>query len=174
MTVLVPHDPRWAALFVAAAAQVRRLGRDDWLVEHIGSTAVPGLPAKPIIDLAVRVRDDEDFLEHVHGLERGGWSLGSAVRSHRVMVLERSGRRTHIAHFFAADRWETCNQRIFRDWLLGHPEDAAEYAAVKTAAAVAARAEGTPYNAAKAAVVQTIMDRARADRGLPVIPVSDK
>jgi GrpB-like predicted nucleotidyltransferase (UPF0157 family) len=104
---------------------MRRLANASWLIEHIGSTSVPGLAAKPIIDLAVRIQDSNDFEAHRAPLEAGGWRLGSGVRSHRAMLLERDGRRTHIAHFIEARNWEENDQRILRDWLFCHPDDVA-------------------------------------------------
>lgn len=59
--VLEPHDPSWRDRFAAAAAELNRFGNPDWVIEHIGSTAIPGLAAKPIIDLAVRVDDAADL-----------------------------------------------------------------------------------------------------------------
>lgn len=172
--VLVPYDPEWPKQFARAAAELRQLGDSDWLIEHIGSTAVPGIMAKPIIDVAVRIRDQEDFDDHRAGLEAGGWRIGSGVRSHRVMVYEPAGVRTRIAHFFPAADWETVNQRILRDWLLGHPADAARYEEAKLAAADAARLGKSSYNIGKTAVIQEIVDRARAERGLPSVSVYDK
>jgi GrpB-like predicted nucleotidyltransferase (UPF0157 family) len=172
--VLVPYDPRWPEQFRSAAADIHELGSSAWVIEHIGSTAVPGMTAKPIIDLAVRVEDERDFLRHRPGLERGRWRTGSSVRSHTVMVREVEGTRTHIAHFFERQLWPEVNQRLFRDWLLSHPRDARDYEAVKRSAADASTDDGVSYNEGKARFVQEIVDRARRQRGLPLGPVSDK
>lgn len=172
--MLVAYDPSWPELFTAAAAQLRSHGDPDWVIEHIGSTAIPGMRSKPIIDLAVRVADAADFETHRSALERSGWRRGSAVRSHPVMLRERDGVRTHIAHFFTAADWDAVNQRILRDWLLEHPADADRYRHAKCDA-VAAAARGTSsYSAAKTPVIQEILDRARTARGLPRVEVSDK
>ena len=150
--MLVPYDPRWPDLFRSAAADIHELGSSAWVIEHIGSTAVPGMTAKPIIDLAVRVEDERDFRRHRPGLERGGWHTGSSVRSHPVMVREVEGTRTHIAHFFERRLWPEVNQRLFRDWLLSHPRDARDYEAVKRSAADASTDDGVSYNEGKTAV----------------------
>jgi len=172
--MLVPYDPSWPAQFEQAAAGMRDSGDPDWVIEHIGSTAIPGMRAKPVIDMAVRVTDAAEFEQHRASLERDGWHLGSAVRSHPVMIRESDGVRTHIAHFFAAADWDAVNQRILRDWLRAHPDDADRYVHAKCDA-VAAAARGTAsYNAAKTPVIQEIVDRARTARGLPVVAVSDK
>ncbi|WP_350350671.1 GrpB family protein [Microbacterium sp. A8/3-1] len=172
--MLVSYNPRWPEQFKEIAAEIRTHGNPEWLVEHIGSTAVPGMRAKPIIDLAVRIGDVEDFERHHQALEAIGWRLGSSVQSHPVMLFEVDGIRTRIAHFFTASDWDTVNQRILRDWLRTHPADADRYTHAKCDA-VAAAARGTStYNAAKTPVIQDLVDRARAARGLPSVPVSDK
>ena len=171
---LVSYDPAWPERFREIAAELRAHGDPDWVIEHIGSTAVPGMRAKPIIDLAVRLERLTDFEAHREVLEAIGWQVGSGVRSHPVMVFEEHGIRTRIAHFFAASEWDAANQRILRDWLLAHPEDADRYTHAKCDA-VAAAARGTStYNAAKTPVIQEIVDRARRAQGLPSVDVSDK
>ncbi|WP_162259835.1 GrpB family protein [Nocardioides sp. Soil777] len=172
--MLVPYDPRWRDLFRSAAAQLHELGNAVWVIEHIGSTAVPGMTAKPVIDLAVRVDDERDYRRHRPGLERGGWRAGSSVRSHPVMVREVEGTRAHIAHFFDSAQWPEVNQRLFRDWLLSHPLDARRYEDAKRRAAVATSSGRVAYNEGKTAFVQEIVDRARSERGLPAVNVSDK
>jgi GrpB-like predicted nucleotidyltransferase (UPF0157 family) len=176
MTMLEPYDPSWRDRFAAAAEDLNRFGNPRWVIEHIGSTAVPGLAAKPIIDIAVRVQDEADFERHRPGLEERGWRIGSGVRSHRVMLLESGGTRTHIAHFFDSHGWDQVNQRIFRDWLMTHPDDARRYAEVKRRAAAAAAASGEngSYNSAKTDIVQQIVDQARAKLGLKRVLVHDK
>lgn len=172
--VLDPYDPVWPAVFEEVAAGLRAVGNAHWTIEHVGSTAIPGMSAKPIIDVAVRVADLDDFERHRPGLESAGWHVGSAVRSHRVMLFEQNGSRTRIAHFFEASDWDEVNQRILRDWLREHPEDALLYERAKHAAVDAARMGEESYNAGKTAVIQHIVDRARAARGLPSVSVYDK
>jgi GrpB-like predicted nucleotidyltransferase (UPF0157 family) len=171
---LVAYDPDWPARFERIAAELRAHADPAWIIEHIGSTAVPGMRAKPIIDLAVRVADMADFERHRAALERLGWRLGSGVRTHPVMVFESDGIRTRIAHFFPAADWDDVNQRILRDWLRAHPDDADRYTHAKCDAVAAAARGRSSYNAAKTPVIQEIVDRAREARGLPSVPVSDK
>lgn len=174
MSLLAPYDPAWATRFTQIAAELRRHGSPHWVIEHIGSTAIPGLSAKPIIDVAVRLRDDDDLDRHRPALEALGWQVGSAVRSHPVMVFAENGVRTRIAHFFTAGEWDAVNQRILRDWLLQHPSDVARYERAKQDAAAAAIKGDAPYNAGKTAVIQAIVDQARAARGLAPVDVYDK
>lgn len=170
MSMLVAYDSNWMQRFETIAAELREFGDAGWTIEHIGSTAIPGMRAKPIIDVAVRIADDAEFERHRPALENIGWRVGSRVRSHRVMVFEQGGIRTRIAHFFTADRWDAVNQRILRDWLISHPVDARLYEQAKIAAE---RGPGA-YNAGKTAVIQEIVDRARRDRGMPSVPVYEK
>jgi GrpB-like predicted nucleotidyltransferase (UPF0157 family) len=172
--MLVGYDPTWPEQFERIAAEIGALGGADWTIEHIGSTAVPGMRAKPIIDLAVRIRDSDDFEAHSPALEAAGWRRGSGVRTHPVLILESDGIRIAIAHFFVEGEWDAVHQRLLRDWLRSHPDDADRYSHAKCDA-VAAAAHGTStYNAAKTPVIQEIVDRARAARGLPSVPVYDK
>lgn len=172
--MLVGYDSVWPQQFEAVAAQIRAIGDSEWLIEHIGSTAVPGMRAKPVIDLAIRIRDTADFETHRPALEAAGWAQGSGVRTHPVMIRETDGIRTAIAHFFTAEKWDAVHQRILRDWLLTHPEDVERYSHAKCDAVAAAARGRSTYNAAKTPVIQEIVDRARAARGLPSEPVYDK
>jgi GrpB-like predicted nucleotidyltransferase (UPF0157 family) len=172
--VLVEYDDTWPDRFAAAAAELTLVSGGAWVVEHIGSTAVLGCPAKPIIDLAVRVEEQRDVERLVPDLLDLGWSgIAAGPRTHHVRVKQWQGHRTHIAHFFAAAQWDTCHQRVFRDWLRTHPDDLARYAAVKRAA-VAEGLVGRAYTERKTAIVQDIVDRARAARGLSPGDVWDK
>lgn len=168
----VPHDPTWTARFEDLAEELRTHGDPRWEIEHIGSTSIPGMPAKPIIDLAVRVSPG-DLDRHASSLEAAGWRFGSSIVSHPVMIRVSGDVREAIAHFFPTDEWEAAAQRILRDWLRTHPADAALYSRAKQDAVL--RAEGgESYSAAKTAVIQEIMDRARIARGLPPVQVGDK
>lgn len=172
--MLVSYDPEWPKQFEAFAAEIQTVANADWLIEHIGSTAIPGMRAKPIIDLAVRIVDRSDFDARRPALEAAGWRPGSAVRTRPVMIRESDGVRIAIAHFFVEEEWDAVHQRILRDWLLEHPEDADRYAHAKCDA-VAAQARGrTTYNTAKSPIIQELVDRARASRGLPPVRISDK
>ncbi|MFD6443801.1 GrpB family protein [Promicromonospora sp. NPDC060204] len=168
--MLVEYDPRWPESFTLAAAELSEI-EPSWIVEHIGSTAIPGMAAKPAIDLAVRVGSFTEVEDRFESLASLGWlRIARGPKAHRVLVRQEGPRRTDIAHFFTTEQWETCNQRIFRDWLLAHPQDAARYLDVKRTAAEAATSM-PDYTARKTAVVQDIVDRARAARGLPLVDV---
>lgn len=170
----VAYDDAWPSRFRDAAIGLAAALGDDWLVEHVGSTSVPGLVAKPVIDLAVRVPEGQRVRDVDGALAEAGWvEVATSVSAHEVR-MRLSGRvRTHIAHFFSADAWETPHQRLFADWLRRHPEDAQRYSELKTGA-WADGARGRAYTAAKTAFVQELVDKERASRGLPPVAVGDK
>ncbi|WP_309104780.1 GrpB family protein [Microbacterium sp.] len=139
--------------------------------------------AKPIIDIAVRVAGTDEFDVHRPSLDKAGWRVGSGVRTHPVVILERQGVRVSIAHFFDVRvsiarffdvrEWDAVHQRGLRDSLRTRPADAARYERVKIAADASAQ-DGRAYNAGKTDIIQQIVDRARAERGLESVRVWDK
>ncbi|WP_020014431.1 GrpB family protein [Promicromonospora sukumoe] len=170
--MLEEYDHRWPELYTRAAAELLDV-EPSWEVEHIGSTAIPGMAAKPIIDLAVRVGSLAEVRARLDELAARGWlRIARGPRSHLVLVKQQGPRRTHIAHFFVVEQWAGCHQRLFRDWLLTHQQDAERYLDVKRRAAQLA-SDGPDYTARKAAVVQEIVDRARAAQGLPQADIAE-
>lgn len=163
-------DPAWPRWYDELADRVRgALGWRALVVEHVGSTSVPGLPAKPIIDIDLVVADPADEASYVPALEAAGFEL--RVREpwwfeHRV--LRAADPRCHL-HVFGYDSPEVVKHRLFRDWLRGNPEERALYAAAKREAAAAANAAGEnamDYNARKEQVVREIYRRAFVATGL--------
>ena len=172
--MLAAYDPTWPDRFREVAAEIRAATGEDWSIEHIGSTAVPDLAAKPIIDLAVRVNQLTDVDRRATDLARIGFlAIAAGPTTHRVRVRMAGAQRTHVAHFFPAPQWEHCNQRLFRDWLLTHPADRDRYEQVKRV--VAAATDGSrEYTARKTVFVQEIVNQARDALGLPHADVWDK
>lgn len=167
---VVDADPGWPAAFDAVAERVRRaLGWRALVVEHVGSTAVPGLPAKPIVDVDLVVADPAEEAAYVPALEAAGFVL--RVREpwwHEHRLLRGDAPVSHV-HVFGADSPEVVRHRLFRDWLRGNPDERARYAAAKREAAAAAQAAGEhmmQYNARKERVVREIYDRAFTAMGL--------
>jgi GrpB-like predicted nucleotidyltransferase (UPF0157 family) len=163
-------DPAWSLWFEELAGRVRQaLGWRALVVEHVGSTSVPDLPAKPIIDIDLVVADPEDEAAYVPALETVGFEL--RVREpwwfgHRVLrALEP---RCHL-HVFGYESPEVVKHRLFRDWLRGNPDERALYATAKREAASAANEAGEhamQYNARKERVVREIYHRAFLASGL--------
>jgi GrpB-like predicted nucleotidyltransferase (UPF0157 family) len=168
---VVEPDPSWPKRYEALAAQITRaLGGAALSIEHVGSTAVPGLSAKPVIDIDLTVADSGDERAYVPALERCGFRL--VVREpwwyeHRCLRRDDPGCNLHV---FSPGCAEAERHRLFRDWLRAHPEDCARYAAAKLAASeqtVASGGHGMDYNARKEPVLREIY--ARAFRGLGLL-----
>jgi GrpB-like predicted nucleotidyltransferase (UPF0157 family) len=135
---IVEHDPGWAA---QAADELRRvagaLGALAVRLEHVGSTAVPGLSAKPIIDLQVSVAALEPRERYVDALGRLGYLFAPDPATPDYHYFARPPERphTHHVHVCAADSHHEHRHVAVRDFLRAHPDEAAAYAAVKRAVA---------------------------------------
>ena len=132
---VLPHDPRWRDAFEAEAQQVAAaLGENVLAVHHIGSTAIPDIYAKPVVDLLVEVRD----ITGVDGRSSAMESLGYEVMGEYGIPGRRyfrkdtpEGIRTHHLHAFEAGSAEVERHLAFRDYMLAHPGDAQRYSELK-------------------------------------------
>lgn len=159
---LIPYDPTWPARYVQLANTLHQALGDHWQIEHIGSTSVPGLLAKPVIDLALRIPDNEPIPDRLPTFAAAGWTDLTPLPTHQALFqLDREGTRRAIAHLFSAEQWPTAPQRLFASWLRAHPTDRDAYTSLKQGLRDAGL-WGHDYTAAKAAFVQYIADKARA------------
>jgi GrpB-like predicted nucleotidyltransferase (UPF0157 family) len=166
-TVLIAEpDPAWPERYAALAAEIRAVLGDRAVdIEHVGSTSVPGLAAKDVIDIDLTVADPRAEDLYVPPLEGLGYEL--VIREpgwHEHRALRRAGPRVNL-HVFGPDCPEVIRHRMFRDWLSTHPDDLALYAAAKRSAAPGG---GTvmDYNRRKEAVIREIYDRLFRAAGL--------
>ncbi|MGH3102588.1 MAG: GrpB family protein [Gaiellaceae bacterium] len=165
--VIVPYDERWPALYETAAFELREaLGEALVGIEHIGSTAVPGLAAKPIVDVAVGV----DTLARGRALVDAVVGLGyEYVPEHEAELPFRrffhrrpAGQVGYHVHLVerAHEFWTA--QVEFRDHLRAHPDDAAAYEALKRGLAERFRTERRSYTDAKGDFVAAMLAKARS------------
>jgi GrpB-like predicted nucleotidyltransferase (UPF0157 family) len=163
-------DPAWPRRYDELAARIREaLGWRVLQLEHVGSTAVPGLAAKPIVDIDLTVADPDRERDYIPALETIGFRL--TIREpwrygHRALTAD--GPRCNL-HVFGFDSPEPVRHRIFRDWLRGTPGDRDRYAAAKRRAAAEANAgeeHVMQYNARKQQVIREIYHRAFVAAGL--------
>jgi GrpB-like predicted nucleotidyltransferase (UPF0157 family) len=167
--VIVDYDPEWPARYAAEAARIREtLGDRIVAVEHIGSTAVPGLAAKPIIDLMVGLRRLADAGDCIAPLEGLGYEYvpqyEESMPERRYFHKGPPGSRTHHLHMVevTSDFWE--RHLLFRDHLRAHPEETRAYAALKRELAGRHGADREAYTNAKTDFIEAAVDRARAAR----------
>jgi GrpB-like predicted nucleotidyltransferase (UPF0157 family) len=171
-TEIVDYDPRWPALAAAAISELTEALPDAFArIEHFGSTSVPGLAAKPVIDLMAGVEDlaqAQALTEKLAALDYHAMDTGMSGRL--FFSRDRDGSRTHHLHVVPNDTLDTRNEILLRDYLRRSPADAAQYGALKRNLA-ARGVESLAYTSAKTEFIQGIVDAARAERGLPLVSV---
>ncbi len=163
-------DPTWPQRYAALESRILEgLGDRVLALQHVGSTSVPGLPAKPIIDVDLAVADPTDEAAYAPDLQALGyvfWLREPDWHQHRLFKLLDEP-RVHL-HVFAPDCPEMVRHRMFRDWLVEHPDDRRQYADAKRAAAAHMAATGDDhgdlgfgmrYNKVKEPVVREIYQR---------------
>lgn len=165
--VIEEYDPRWPHLYAREAERIRgALGERVVLLEHAGSTSVPGLPAKPIIDVVLEVPDSSAEPDYAPDLERAGYVL--RIREpewfeHRVF----KGPDTNVnLHVFSAGASESQRMLSFRDRLRASPSDRDLYARAKRELAARDWKYVQQYADAKCEIVREILDRA-SEAGQP-------
>lgn len=137
---VVPHHPGWAADYRAEAAVIRSATGDKLMaVHHIGSTAIPDILAKPIIDMLAVVRSLDAIDDSTPALVATGYeAMGTFGIEGRRYFRKHNGAgvRTHHLHVFAAGSPHIARHLAFRDYLLAHPDRAEAYSDLKRALAV--------------------------------------
>jgi GrpB-like predicted nucleotidyltransferase (UPF0157 family) len=161
---LADYDPDWPVLFEREAARVRELlGDRVRLLEHVGSTSVPGLPAKPIIDMLLGVVDSADEPAYVPSMEAGGYAVRIREpdwHEHRVF----KGPDTDVnLHTFSEGSSEIARMLAFRDRLRTHDDERERYLATKRELAARHWVYIQDYADAKGEVVEGIIERALDD-----------
>lgn len=132
---VVPHSPRWRDAFAAEAKHVAAaLGQCVVAIHHIGSTAIPNIYAKPVIDLLVEVKDITEVDGRSSAMESLGYEVMGeyGIPGRRYFRKDtREGIRTHNLHAFEAGSAEVARHLAFRDYMVAHPEDAQRYGELK-------------------------------------------
>jgi putative glutamine amidotransferase len=156
-------DPSWPARFELEATELSRiLGDLPVRIDHVGSTSVPGLAAKPVIDIQVSVASMVPRGRYVDPLVTNGfrWALDPWDDTHEFFSRDgEQGRTVHVHVCAAGSEWERRHIR-FRDWLRSHPEDADAYAAVKRELAAAHPRDIHSYTYRKGEFIRSVEDRA--------------
>ncbi|HEY6214772.1 MAG TPA: GrpB family protein [Vicinamibacterales bacterium] len=172
---IVPYDPRWPQMFRDEAAHLRAclpaglLGR----IEHFGSTAVPGLAAKPIVDVLVEAGDLAAARERVAPiLESQGYEYiwrptrGDDGPPWYAWFIKRdgSGARTHHIHMVEPTFVEHWDRLLFRDYLIERPDVAREYETLKRALAAESANDRVAYTRGKTAFIERVTAEAKRRR----------
>lgn len=156
---VVPYDAAWPTRF-RVESQLLRIALNDLepRIEHIGSTSVPGLAAKPIIDILVGVQDLPGSRACFGDLRRLGY-LYAPYRADEMhwFCKPHPSRRTHHLHLVPTNSPRFREELAFRDHLRSHPRAASEYGALKRRLAVEFRHDREAYAAAKGAFIRNAL-----------------
>jgi GrpB-like predicted nucleotidyltransferase (UPF0157 family) len=163
--VLVAYDPTWPRLFVKEFERISSaLGQNALAIEHVGSTSVPGLAAKPIIDILLVVANSADETSYAPSLEKAGYVLGIREpewHEHRMFKGPDANINLHV---FSEGDDEIERMLIFRDWLRENSADRDFYLATKRELSQQSWKYVQNYADAKTKVVESIIARARSSR----------
>ena len=161
---VVNYDPRWPGLFDEEAKRLRAVLDPSLILglEHFGSTAIAGLPAKPIIDILIAVRSltqaRASFVEPLRNLDYVYWAENP--KQDRMFFVKGmppfGSRRSHHVHVTEPDG-EMWQRLAFRDYLRAHPEEAHTYERLKRRLAAEHRADREAYTDAKSAYIESVM-----------------
>jgi GrpB-like predicted nucleotidyltransferase (UPF0157 family) len=166
---LAPYDPSWPARFEDERAALQaRIG--GWVVggiHHVGSTAVPGMEAKPVIDILAGVRDLDSSRACIDLLRSLSY-MHAPYRTHEMHWLCKPGprHRTHHLHLVPVDSPRFRDELAFRDYLRAHGDAAEDYAALKRSLGQRFEYDREAYTAAKEDFVRATVDRALAELGV--------
>ncbi|MCB0063168.1 MAG: GrpB family protein [Caldilineaceae bacterium] len=146
------YSPEWPAAFAAEAERLRALFGDTVVtIHHVGSTSIPGLAAKPIIDLMPIVRNIEDVDPLTPKLEQAGYRAWGeyGLPGRRFFTKDSGAYRSHNIHIYEADNPEVDRHLAFCAYLRAHPQRCREYEALKRNAYARHPADIQAYNDAK-------------------------
>lgn len=161
--VVVPYDPRWPRRFEEEADRLRgALGPVLLDVAHVGSTAVPGLAAKPLIDIMLVVTDLDELDRRNPALEALGYTPEGALFVPRSRFFSRGvpEARTHHLHAYPEGHPEIDRHLDLRDFLRCHEPEARRYASLKARLAEDFRDDLPAYSEGKTPMLTTLIERA--------------
>ena len=163
---LVPYDGKWPRRYARLAARIRTaLSERALLIEHVGSTAVPGLAAKPVLDVVLAVTDSADEPSYGPQLVNAGFELRIREPAWFEHRLFRPADRSANLHVFSTGCEEVGRMVMFRDRLRGNDGDRDLYAATKRELAGRTWRYTQDYAQAKSEVVREILARAQSSQG---------
>ena len=166
--VIVDYDPQWPILFEQEKCAIwAAIGQFVKGIEHMGSTAVPGLPAKPLIDICVGLQDINDAMKCIEPLKALGYEYVSeyekVLPNRRYFRKGPPGKRTHHLHMWRIDSPGWKRHIDFRNTLRKEPQLAQEYLALKERLAKKYVDNRPAYSDAKSEFIESVLTRARAN-----------
>ena len=159
--VIMDYDPAWPSQFEGLRRRLMVALGDLVTIDHVGSTAVPGAAAKPVIDVDVAVRSKVEVKEAIGLLETSGFRhLGDLGIAGWEAFEDPPGPPDHHLYLVVRGNREHSRHLLFRDYLRGHPEEARRYSDLKKSLAVRFRDDREAYTEAKTGFVERILAEA--------------
>ena len=161
--ILLPYDSKWAEMYESEAAIIREaLGEKALVLEHVGSTSVPGLIAKPCIDITLGVAESAHEEAYAPELDAAGFVLRRREPDWHEHLVFKSERINVNLHVWTIGSIELGRHIAFRDWLRSHPEDRDDYADAKREIASGNFEHMNQYADAKDEIVRRILGKIEA------------
>ena len=161
---LAPYVPNWPLLFRAEKERLfASLGNYILDVQHIGSTSIPGMPAKPILDIGIAVTNFEEATRCIPLLEQLGYSYKGENGIPRRHYFVKGEPRTHHLHIIevASEEWK--NHLLFRDYLRRTPATAQEYASLKQSLSTQFATDREAYQSGKDSFIKAVLHKANQE-----------
>lgn len=161
--VIVPYSAEWAEEFQKEKKRLKNLLKDTALsIEHVGSTSIPGLSAKPIVDIAVAVKHKGTLKSLIPFFSDNGYDVMDSIETTGEILVRKGSPqlRTHYIHIEVIGSTFWNNHIIFRDYLLEHPDVVKKYEQLKQKISEKYKDERKKYTAAKNAFIQDILRKA--------------
>ena len=163
--LLSPYDTTWPLEFAAEADRIERACRGLALrLEHIGSTSIPGLSAKPVIDILAGRPSNVSGDAYVPAFRALGYEHKGAYGVPGRNYFRRGTPRTHHVHLVSSSSEVWQDHLLFRDYLRAHPETAREYETLRRELAARYLTDKEKYTDAKGPFIRSIVRRAREER----------
>jgi GrpB-like predicted nucleotidyltransferase (UPF0157 family) len=169
--LVVPYDLSWPTRFRQEAAKISAVfGQELIAVHHVGSTAIPGMSAKPIIDIMPLVRDIERVEMFNSAMTQLGYEPKGeyGIAGRRFFVKGGDASRTHHVHIYESGHSEVMRHLDLRDYLITHPEEARQYASLKVELAKRYREDIDAYMSGKDGFITEIIQEAQGWRMIQV------
>lgn len=162
--IVVPYDDRWPDMFEAESLLIKTLlGGIAKDIHHIGSTSVPGLSAKPVIDILLEVSDINELDTYHSAMAHAGYvARGENGIAGRRYFIKGGDQRSHQVHAFAVGDMQVLSHLAFRDYLRRNKDITEEYAEIKHATALLSRNDAHRYSALKAKFIERHLQLALA------------
>ena len=166
---LVSHNPKWKLLYEEESLFLHKI-LDGYIagIAHIGSTAIPGIIAKPIIDIALAVKDIAKVQEIIENMESHGYiyrgEILLGIPDRYLFVKGTENIRTHHIHLMPITHYEWETHRLFRDYLISHPETAKSYENLKIELMHQFPTDRSSYLEGKSSFIQNVIKTAKNEK----------